>query len=98
MTAKDLGETALPPHWTFKRILWWATFTAVNGTVLGLSAQCSVSFKVRSCLTASLLFCISKFLQFTHDESGYWLTPFLRWGPVSCVLDLLGLAAELLRT
>ena len=65
------STTSLPPHRAYKRILWWATFTAVTAAILALALRNGgqePSLTAVRWLAASLVFSTAKFFHWTHDD------------------------------
>ena len=89
-----------------RRVIWWATFTAVTATVLALALrnpnQQANVWAVRF-LAASLILSIAKFFHWTHDDLKY---PVIGWviqvlnrtilGPLIAALAMVGFALGLI--
>ena len=89
-----------------RRVIWWATFTAVTATILALALrnpnQQAKVWAVRL-LAASLILSIAKFFHWTHDDLKY---PVIGWviqvlnrtmlGPLIATLAMVGFALGLI--
>jgi len=70
-TEENSSKAGLPPHRAHKRILWWATFTAVTAAILALALRTGgqePSLIAVRALAASLVLSAVKFFHWTHDD------------------------------
>jgi hypothetical protein len=67
---KEIAAAIGPTH---KRIIWWATFTAVTAAVLGITARSAKWSWAVITLAISLLLCMVKFFQWTHADLDLWV-------------------------